>query len=156
MYSGYYFLSGVGVCRFLCRIFNQWEFSPFFYRSSVSGETYYILLTVPEGQKNKRIVIRCSDHAPKRWKDIKPADYEVALTMARKDATGYPKLLLKLANLYGKELPPVMTHLLKPENYRFYRLWQQQNTSHKSWRPTVQERLYFPQNPAKSPRKETA
>jgi hypothetical protein len=132
----------------MVKYFAQWGFSPCFYRSSESGETFYIRLFVPEGTQTKMVFIRISDHQPVRRNGIKPADYEVALTIARKDVTGYPRLLRKLADLYRKEAPQVLTLLLYPENYGFYRRWQQRNALRKGWRPVRQERLYFPINPA--------
>jgi hypothetical protein len=156
MAYGYYFTSGSGVCLFLAHYFAQWGFSPYFYRSSESGETFYIRLLVPEGQQRKVVFIRLSDHQPVRRSGIKPADYEVALTAARKNATGYPRLLKKLADLYHKEAPSVLNSLLSPENYGFYRRWQQRNALSKAWRPGRKDRLYFPINPSLSLRNETA
>jgi hypothetical protein len=156
MAEGYYVTSGLSVCRFMAHHFALWGFSPYFYRSSESGETFYIRLFVPEGQQRKVVFIRISDHQPVRRNGIKPADYEVALTVARKDATGYPRLLKKLADLYRKDAPTVLKYLLSPENYGFYRRWQQRNALNKAWRQGRKDRLYFPINPSLPLRNEAA
>jgi hypothetical protein len=123
-------LSGWAICHYLRAIFSEWGFGCFFYRSLASRDSYYFLLfVIGKGGPDEVITIRFSDHEPGPTTKEHPPTIDASLSKSRRNATTYIRVLERIAQTYGHEIPAYVKPLLDRTAYRNYALRLQQNKS---------------------------
>jgi hypothetical protein len=125
-----FLLSGWPIIHFLRAIFTGWGFGCFFYRSLVSRDSFYLLLfVISKGGPDEVITIRFSDHEPGPATKEHPPMIDASISKARRNSTTYIRVLERIAQTYGCEIPAYVKPLLDRTAYRNYALRLQLNKS---------------------------
>jgi hypothetical protein len=124
-----YLLSGWAICHFLRNVFAEWGFGCFFYRSLVSRDSFYFFLFITGKGDPEVITIRFSDHEPGSTTKEHPPTIEASLSKSRRNATTYIRVLERIAQTSGREIPSYIKPFLDRTAYRNYALRLQLNKS---------------------------
>ena len=115
----------------LVKTFNSWRWHTDCNKSDLSN-SFYIKLSIGTRKKPESIHIRVADHSS-RGGDSR-FNYDVISSCFRDGCITYPKLVKRLAEEFGKQLPSIFYDLLRRENYKSYSMRLRENGKLASYR----------------------